>query len=385
MSTHAVIVEAVRTPIGRRNGSLAGVHPTELGARVLTEVLRRSGVEPGQVDDIVMGCVSVAGEQSLNIGRNAALLAGFPVDVPATTIDRQCGSSQQAVHFAASTIESGAADIVIAAGVESMTRVPMGSTRVNGPGHPYTDALKARYPITSMGEAAEMIAAEWHLSREALDEFSLRSHRLAAQAASEGRFDRELVPVHADGPGSPVLLAADEGVRRDTSLEKLATLKPAFRPDGTVTAGNSSQISDGAAALLLMSEARARQLQLRPRARITAQAVTGADPVMALTAPIPVTRKVLDRAQMSLDDMDLIEINEAFASVVLAWARDLRPDMSRVNVNGGAIALGHPLGASGARIMTTLLHEMERSGARWGLQTMCIHGGLGIASIVERL
>jgi acetyl-CoA acetyltransferase family protein len=385
MSRRAVIVEAVRTPVGRRNGSLAGVHPTELGARVLTEVVRRSGIAAAQVDDVMMGCVSVAGEQSLNIGRNAALLAGFPVDVPATTIDRQCGSSQQAVHFAAGAIESGAADIVIAAGVESMTRVPMGSTRAQGPGHPYTDALMARYPITSMGEAAEMIAAEWRLSRDVLDEFSLRSHRLAAQAAAEGRFDRELAPVHADGPGSPVLLAADEGVRRDTSLERLGALKPAFRADGTVTAGNSSQISDGAAALLLMSEERARQLNLRPRARIVAQAVTGADPVMALTAPIPVTRKVLDRARMSLDDMDLIEINEAFASVVLAWAREVRPNMDRVNVNGGAIALGHPLGASGARIMTTLLHEMERRGARWGLQTMCTHGGLGIASILERL
>ncbi len=381
----AVIVEAVRTSVGKRNGLLKDTHPTELAAAVLNEVVRRAGIEAGQVEDIIMGCVSMVGEQALNIGRNSALLAGFPPEVPAVTIDRQCGSSQQAVHFAVSLIESGAAEIVIAAGVESMTRVPMGSTRATGPGDPFTAALRERYPMVQMGLSAEMIAEKWRLRREALDEFSLRSHRLAAQAMSEGYFRREILPLEVTVDGATRHMDSDEGVRPDTSLEKLANLKTPFKEDGVVTAGNASQISDGAAALLLMSEGKAAELGLKPRARIVAQVVVGDDPVLALTAPIPATRKILAKAGLKLDEMDLIEINEAFASVVLAWANDIQPDMERVNVNGGAIALGHPLGASGARIMTTLLHELERRDGRYGLQTMCCFGGLGIATIIERI
>jgi acetyl-CoA acyltransferase len=381
----AVIVEAVRSATGKRKGTLRDTHPTELAAPVLNEVVRRAGIEAEQVEDIIMGCVSQVGDQALNIGRNSALLAGFPVEVPATTIDRQCGSSQQAVHFAAGLIESGACEIVIAAGVESMTRVPMGSSRANGPGYPFTPELQERYPMGPMGNAAEMIAGKWGLSREQLDEFSLRSHRLAAAAREEQRFRREIVPLEVTVEGQTTVFDRDEGIRPETSLEKLLSLKPAFKEDGVITAGNASQISDGAAALLLMSEERARALGVRPRARIVAQVVVGDDPVLALTAPIPATRRVLEKAGLSLNDIDLIEINEAFASVVLAWAEEIQPDMDRVNVNGGAIALGHPLGASGARIMTSLLHELERREGRYGLQTMCCFGGLGIATVIERI
>jgi acetyl-CoA acyltransferase len=381
----AVIVEAVRTPAGRRNGKLKDTHPTELAAAVLNEVVERAGIEAGQVEDVIMGCVSMVGDQALNIGRNSALLAGFPPEVPATTIDRQCGSSQQAVHFAASLIGSGAAEIVIAAGVESMTRVPMGSTRANGPGYPFTNALKERYPMVAMGLSAEMIAEKWQLSRGALDEYSLRSHHLAAAATTEGFFRREILPLEVEVDGTRQTFDQDEGIRFDTNIEKLAMLKTPFREDGVVTAGNASQISDGAAALLLMSEAKATELGLRPRARVVAQVAVGDDPVLALTAPMPATRRVLEKADLTLADMDLIEINEAFAAVVLAWAHEIQPDMERVNVNGGAIALGHPLGASGARIMTTLLHELERREARYGLQTMCCFGGLGVATIIERV
>jgi acetyl-CoA acyltransferase len=381
----AVIVEAVRTPIGKRNGLLKDIHPTELAASVLNEVVRRAGIERGQVEDILMGCVSAVGEQALNIGRNSALLAGFPPEVPAVTIDRQCGSSQQAVHFAASLIESGAAEIVIAAGVESMTRVPMGSTRANGPGSPFTEALKERYPMVQMGLSAEMIAEKWGLSRAALDDYSFRSHWLATRATAEGHFRREIVPLDVTVEGLTQRMESDEGVRPDTSLEKLETLKTPFKENGVITAGNASQISDGAAALLMMSEAKAAELDLKPRARIVAQVAVGDDPVLALTAPIPATRKILAKAGLKLEDMDLIEINEAFASVVLAWANEIQPDLERVNVNGGAIALGHPLGASGARIMTTLLHELERREGRYGLQTMCCFGGLGVATIIERI
>jgi len=381
----AVIVEAVRTPVGRRNGTLKDTHPTELAAAALNAVVERAGIEAGQVEDIIMGCVSMVGDQALNIGRNSALLAGFPPEVPATTIDRQCGSSQQAVHFAASLIDSGAADIVIAAGVESMTRVPMGSTRANGPGYPFTDALKERYPMTSMGVSAEMLAEKWQLSREVLDEYSLRSHQLAAQAATEGYFRREIVPLEIKDNGNTTRFDQDEGIRFDTSLEKLGSLKTPFKEDGVITAGNASQISDGAAALLLMSQTKAVELGLTPRARVVAQVAVGDDPVLALTGPIPATRRILAKSGLKLDDIDLIEINEAFASVVLAWMHEIHPDMERVNVNGGAIALGHPLGASGARIMTTLLHELERREGRYGLQTMCCFGGLGVATIIERI
>jgi acetyl-CoA acyltransferase len=383
--SNTVIVEAVRTPLGRRNGTLKDTHPTELAAAVLNEVVCRAGLEASQVDDIIMGCVSMVGDQALNIGRNSALLAGFPPAVPAVTIDRQCGSSQQAVHFAASLIDSGAADIVIAAGVESMTRVPMGSTRANGPGNPFTEALMTRYPLVQMGLSAEMIAAKWGFSRQELDEFSLRSHRLAAQASAAGCFRREILPLDVTVDGRPQRLESDEGIRADTSLEKLSGLKAAFKEDGLITAGNASQISDGAAALLLMSEAKAAEKGLKPRARVVAQVAVGDDPVIALTAPILATRRILARAGLKLEEIDLIEINEAFASVVLAWAHEIEPDLERVNVNGGAIALGHPLGASGARIMTTLLHELERRQGRYGLQTMCCFGGLGVATIIERL
>lgn len=381
----AVIVEAARTPIGRRNGMFKDTHPTELAAAALNAVVERAGLERGQVDDIIMGCVSMVGDQALNIGRNSALLAGFPPEVPAVTIDRQCGSSQQAVHFAASLIDSGAAEIVIAAGVESMTRVPMGSTRANGPGYPFTDALKERYPIVAMGVSAEMIAERWRFSRQALDEYSLRSHQLADQAAAEGRFRREILPMDVTVDGVTQRVDRDEGIRPDSTLEKMAALKTPFKEDGVVTAASSSQISDGAAALLLMSERKAAALGLTPRARVAAQVAVGDDPVLALTGPIPATRRILNKSGLTLDDIDLIEINEAFAPVVLAWAHELEPDMERVNVNGGAIALGHPLGASGARLMTTLLHELERREARYGLQTMCCFGGLGLATIIERM
>jgi acetyl-CoA acyltransferase len=384
--TEAVIVQAVRTPSGKRKGSLAGFHPTELGAAVLNEVVRRAGIEPSLVDDIVMGCVLPAGDQGLNVARNSALLAGFPVEVPATTVDRQCGSGQQAIHFAANLIETGVCDVVIAGGVESMNRVPMGSTRhIDGQGYPFTDELLARYPITNMGRSAEMIAEQWGLTREELDAFSVRSHQLAGQAAEEGRFRREILPLEVTIDGVQQTLAADETIRPGTTLDKLAALKPAFLEGGMVTAGSSSPITDGAAALLLMSQEKAASLGLRPRARLAMQLVVGSDPVLALTGPIPSTRRILEKARMRLGDIDLFEVNEAFAPVVLAWQQEIGADMDRVNVNGGAIAIGHPLGASGARIMTTLLHEMERRDVTLGLQTMCCFGGLGIATIVERI
>jgi acetyl-CoA acetyltransferase family protein len=382
--TDAVIVDAVRTPLGRRNGILAGWHPVDLAAHTLRVLVDRNGLDPALVDDVIMGCVMQVGDQALNIGRNAALAAGFPDTVPGTSIDRQCGSSQQALHFAAQGVISGAYDVVIAAGIESMSRVPMGSSLLPGR-DPFGPELHARYPgLVPQGLSAELIAEQWGLTREELDLFSLQSHRKAARAIDEGRFEREIVGVPATEHPDPLLLV-DEGVRRDTSLERLALLKPAFKPDGVVTAGNSSQITDGAAAVLVTSEEAASRLGLRPRARFDAFALVGSDPALMLTAPIPATAKVLERGRRTLDDMDLIEINEAFASVVLAWEREVRPDPVRVNVNGGAIALGHPLGCSGARLMTTLLCELERSGGRFGLQTMCEGGGMANAAIIERL
>jgi acetyl-CoA acetyltransferase family protein len=328
-----------------------------------------------------MGCVSQVGEQSLNIARNAVLQAGFPIEVPATTVDRQCGSGQQAIHFAANLIAAGVCDITIGAGVESMSRLPIGSSIATG-GHPFPPSLLEMYPLTHQGLSAEMIAAKWEIPREELDAFSLHSHQLAAAATDSGYFDREIMPVSlADGTS----FTRDEGIRRDTTLEKLAALQPSFKPDGVITAGNSSQISDGAAAVLLMTLEKAAELRLRPRARLVAQKVVGVDPVMMLTGPIPATQQVLAKSGLKLDDIDLFEVNEAFAPVVLAWKRELQPDMERVNVNGGAIALGHPLGCSGTRLMTTLLHELERRNARYGLQTMCCGGGLGTATIIERL
>jgi acetyl-CoA acyltransferase len=371
-----VIVEAVRTPLGRgnqKNGDLRDVHPLKLAAHVLREVVGRPGVDPALVDDVVMGCVSQVGEQSINVARQAVLLAGFPVEVPATTVDRQCGSSQQAVHFAANLIQSGVCDVTIAAGVESMSRVPMGSTVLQGPGTPYPPELLEHYNLVNQG-----------ITRADADAFASESHRRAAAAQSAGHFDREIAPVVVGENGETQVVSQDQGIRPGTTVETLAQLQPSFRSDGILHAGNSSQITDGAAAILLMSAEKARELGLTARATIKAQAVVGVDPVTMLTGPIPATRRVLERSGLSIDDVDLFEVNEAFAPVVLAWEREHHPDMSRVNVNGGAIALGHPLGASGARLMTTLLHELERRDARTGLETMCCGGGLGTATIIVR-
>ncbi|WIG60193.1 MAG: thiolase family protein [Ktedonobacterales bacterium] len=376
-----VIVEAVRTPIGRRNGALKDTHPVVLGAMALRELVRRAGIEAAIVEDVVFGCVSQVGEQGLNIARNAVLQAGFPMEVPATTVDRQCGSGQQALHFAANLIQAGVCDVTIAGGVESMTRLPIGSSIATG-GNPFPPSLMELYPMVHQGVSAEMIADQWNISREELDAFGLRSHQLAAAAQDAGYFDRELMPVALE---DGTVFTKDEGIRRDTTMERLATLQPPFKADGKITAGSSSQVSDGAAALLLMTPEKAAALGLRPRARIVAQKVVGVDPVTMLTGPIPATKAILAKAELTLEQMDLIEINEAFASVVLAWERELHPDMARVNVNGGAIALGHPLGCSGARLAVTLLHELERRGGRYGLETMCCGGGLGTATIIERI
>jgi acetyl-CoA acetyltransferase family protein len=354
--------------------------------------MERTSLDPALVEDVIFGCVSQTGEQSLNVARNAALAAGFPEDVVGTTVDRQCGSSQQAAHFAAQAVMAGAHDIVIAGGVESMTRVPMGITAQQGPGMPFGPLMLERYAhgLVPQGISAEMINEKWGISRQELDELSLGSHTRAARATDEGRFDGQIVPVTVKGEGGERVITTDEGIRRDTSLEKLGGLQPAFKPDGMVTAGNSSQISDGAAALLIMSDEKAAELGLTPLARFHTFSLAGVDPVMMLTGPIPATSKALDRAGLSVDDIGLFEINEAFASVTVAWRIEHGgPDplalWERTNVNGGAIALGHPLGASGARIMTTLVHEMIRTGARFGLQTMCEGGGMANGTILERL
>ncbi|RIK08009.1 MAG: steroid 3-ketoacyl-CoA thiolase [Acidobacteria bacterium] len=382
-----VIVEAVRTPLGRRNGKLKDVHAIALGAAALTEVVKRPGIDPAEVEDVVMGCVMQVGEQSLNIGRTAWLHAGFPIETPATTVDRQCGSSQQALHFAANLIQAGTCDVTIAAGVESMTRVPMGSTAsVEGVGRPATREIRNRFELVSQGISAEMIAEKWGITREECDEFSVESHRRAARATDEGRFESQIIPVEiTTDDGETEVFSRDEGIRPDSNVETLAKLKPSFREDGLITAGNSSQITDGAAAVLLMTPEKAAELGVRPRARIVAQAVVGVDPVFMLTGPIPGTEKVLRKAGLTFADIDLVEINEAFAPVVLAWKKEFNPDMEKVNVNGGAIAIGHPLGATGARLATTLLNELERTGGRYGLETMCCGGGLGTATIIERL
>jgi acetyl-CoA acetyltransferase family protein len=381
----AVIVDAVRTPLGKRNGALKDCHPVDLAATTLRALTERNDLDPGAIDDVIMGCVMQVGEQAANLARNAILTAGFPESVVGTTVDRQCGSSQQAAHFAAQGVMAGAYDIVIAAGAESMTRVPMGASLASG-GVPFTEGLGRRYAeaggLVMQGISAEMIAQKWSLSREDLDRFSATSHQRAARARAEGRFAREIVAVTTpDGTA----VTEDEGIRPDSTVESLAALKPAFKPDGCTTAGNSSQITDGAAAVLIMSEERAQELDLTPRARFHAFALAGVDPITMLTGPIPATTKILERSGLSLDEIDLIEINEAFASVVLAWEREHHPDMDRVNPNGGAIALGHPLGCSGARLLSTLLGELERTGGRYGLQTMCEGGGMANATIIERL
>ena len=379
---NAVIVGAVRSAVGRKNGKLSGVRPDDLLADTLTALVQRTRIDPTEVEDVVIGCVSKVGEQGFNIARNAALIAGFPLDVCGTTLDRMCGSGQQAANFAAMGVMAGQYECVIAGGGENMTRVPMGSDG-SGPGEgPLSPRLQALYTIIPQGLSAEMVAERWGLKREDLDEFSARSHEKAGRAIAEGRFTREIAPLTLpDGS----VFDTDEGVRVPVNREKMAALAPSFKPDGVVTAANSSQISDGAAALLIMSEARAKALGLPPRARIVATSLAGVDPAIMLTGPIPATQRVLKKAGLTLEQMDLFEINEAFASVVLAWERELHPDMDRVNVNGGAIALGHPLGCSGARLMTTLLHELERRGKRFGLQTMCIGFGQGIGTIIERL
>jgi acetyl-CoA acyltransferase len=392
----AVIVDAVRTAGGKRNGKLSGWHPADLAAETLKALVERNGLDPAQIEDVIMGCVMQVGSQGLNIGRNAVLAAGFPESVPATTIDRQCGSSQQAAHFAAQGVIAGAYDVVIAAGVEVMTTTPMGASITPG-SLPFGPKVMARYEpvggLVPQGISAELIADKWGISREDLDAFGARSQQFAARARDEGRFDNEIIPVteaRVDRETGKIvtsddLVKADEGIRDGTTVETLANLKPAFKPDGKVTAGNSSQISDGASAALIMSEERAKALGLTPRARFHTFALAGVDPVMMLTGPIPSTAKALEKAGLGINDIDLFEVNEAFASVVLAWEKELHPDMDRVNVNGGAIALGHPLGCSGTKLLATLLNELERTGGRYGLQTMCEGGGMANATIIERL
>jgi acetyl-CoA acyltransferase len=392
----AVIVDAVRTPGGKRNGKLSGWHPADLAGETLKALAERNDLDPSLIDDVIMGCVMQVGHQGLNIGRNAVLAAGWPEAVPATTVDRQCGSSQQSAHFAAQGVIAGAYDVVVAAGVEVMSTTPMGASVTPG-SMPFGPKVIERYAgvggLVPQGISAELIADKWGLSREDLDAFGARSQQFAARATDEGRFEREIVPVKGklwDREKGEVIeldetVARDEGIRPGTTAETLANLKPAFKPDGKITAGNSSQITDGAAAVLIMSEERAQQLGYTPRARFHTFALAGVDPVMMLTGPIPATSKVLERAGLGIGDIDLFEVNEAFASVVLAWEKEHRPDMDKVNVNGGAIALGHPLGCSGAKLMATLLHELERTGGRYGLQTMCEGGGMANATIIERI
>ena len=385
----AVIVEAVRTPVAKKGGKLKDWHPVDLLAEVLGETVARSRVEAAGIDDVICGCVSQIGEQSLNIGRNAWLAAGLPEEVPATTIDRQCGSPQQAVHFAAQGVIAGAYDVAVACGVEHMTRVPMGSSAQHE-GFPFSEKLMSRYEggLVPQGISAEMIAERWELSRDDVDRFSARSHERAGAATREGAFKNEIVPIKVETEDGAELFENDEGIRTP-NLDKMGQLPTVFKQDGVVTAANSSQISDGAAALLITTPERAERLGLKPRARFVSFALAGTDPITMLTGPIPATKKALDRAGLSLEDIDLVEINEAFASVVLAWKKELGISdewfEERVNVHGGAIALGHPLGASGARLMTTLVNALERRGGRYGLQTMCEGGGLANATIIERL
>ena len=385
----AVIVDAVRTPGGRRNGKLSSWHPAELGAHVLKALAERNNLDPALVDDVVTGCVMQVGQQSLNIGRNAVLAAGWPESVPATTVDRQCGSSQQAIHFAAQGVMAGAYDVVVALGVEVMSTTPMGASVVKGDlGMPFPDSMIERYAETGLppqGIGADMIADEYGITREDLDAFGAQSQQRAEQATIEGRFEAEIIHVPVEVDGETVMFSRDEGIRPGTTAETLAKLKPAFSEDGKITAGNSSQISDGAAAVLIMSAEKAAELGLKPRARFHGFALAGTDPVTMLKGPIPVTEKIMAKTGMSIDDIDLFEINEAFASVVLAWQKETGADLDKVNVNGGAIALGHPLGCSGAKLMTTLVNELERTGGRYGFQAMCEGGGLANATIIERI
>lgn len=382
----AVIVEAVRSPVGKRNGGLSGVHPAELSAQVLNGLVQRAGVDPALVDDVIWGCVMQAGEQALDIARTALLTAGWPESVPGVTVDRQCGSSQQSVHFAVAGVVAGHYDVVVAGGVESMSRTPMGSSLANG-GNPYPEAFKQRYSQTpNQGIGAEMIAEQWGFSRTQLDQFSLDSHEKAAAAQDAGAFDDEIIGIKTkDEDGNETVVLKDEGIRRGTTLEKMAQLKPAFKEDGVIHAGNSSQISDGSAALLIMTAEKAKELGLKPIARVHTAVLAGADPVIMLTAPIPATQKALKRSGLSVDDIGVFEVNEAFAPVPLAWQAETGADPAKLNPLGGAIALGHPLGASGAVLMTRMVHHMRANGIRYGLQTMCEGGGTANATVVELL
>jgi acetyl-CoA acetyltransferase family protein len=389
--SEALIVEAVRTPVGKRNGVLSKVRPDDLLAIAVREVVERAKIDPASVEDVIAGCVTQVGEQSMNVAREAALIAGLPKEVPGTTVERFCGSGQQAVNFAAQAVKSGAMDIVIGSGVESMSRLPMGSDALAGP-DPFGDSvgpispkLSDLYEIIPQGLSANRLALKYGIDREAQDRFSLQSHEKALTAIDEGRFKNEIVAVEVKDNGNSAIVDTDEGPRRGSSYEKIASLPPAFEPEGMITAGNSSQISDGAAAVLVMSEAKVKELGLTPRARIVATAAVGTDPTIMLEGPIPATAKVLQKAGMKLEDIDLFEVNEAFATVVLAWLKETGADPEKLNYNGGAIALGHPLGCSGAKLITTCLNELERQSARFGLITMCIGHGMGTGTIIERL
>jgi acetyl-CoA acyltransferase len=384
----AVIVDAVRTPSGKNNGKLKDWHPASLGAHVLQALATRNPIDVEMIDDVIFGCVMQVGPQTLNVARNAVLTAGWPESVPGTTVDRQCGSSQQAIHFAAQGVMSGAYDAVVAGGVEAMSQVPLGASLIKDMGFPFPPSMLDRYAESGLphqGIGAEMIADEWGFSRGDLDAFGALSQQRAARATDEGRFDREIVAIPIKTEEGEESMRVDEGIRPGTTAEKLATLKPAFKEDGKITAGNSSQIADGASAVLIMNEEKAKALGLRPRARFLSFALAGTDPVTMLKGPIPATHKILEKSGMSIGDFDLFEVNEAFAPVVLAWQKETGADMNRVNVNGGAIALGHPLGASGSKLMSTLLCELERTEGRYGLQLMCEGGGLANATIIERI
>ncbi|PID03065.1 acetyl-CoA C-acyltransferase [Sporosarcina sp. P2] len=379
----AVIVEWVRTPVGKRNGVLSAIRAEDLAAKPLAEVIKRAGIDAGLVEDVIFGCVSQVGEQSFDIARVAALQAGYPIEVPGTTVDRQCGSSQQALHFAAQAIISGDMDVVVAGGVESMSRVPMGSSRLDVM---FSEELTSKYEMVHQGESAERIADQWEISREEMDRYSLESNEKAVTARKEGRFEKEIMPIEVTLPdGTNMTVKDDEGPREDTTMEKLSMLKTPFRKNGDVTAGNSSQISDGANAILLMSREKAEELGLKPRFKVLTRVVVGSDPTLMLTGPIPATQKALEKAGLTLDDIDIFEVNEAFSVVTIAWLKETGADPKKLNPNGGAIALGHPLGASGGRLMITMMSELERTGGRYGLQTMCEGHGMANATILERL
>lgn len=383
--SEVVIVDAARTPVGKRNGWLREVHPVKLGAHALKAVMERAGISGEQVDHVVFGCVSQISEQTFNIARNVVLESGLPVEVPATTLDFQCGSSQQAVHIAAAMVASGQADIVIAGGVESMTRVPMGSSMA-GNGYPFTDNIMEEYNMVNQGIASDEIAQKWGITRDEIDDIGYESHKRAAAATEAGYLQREIAPIQAvDEEGNLFMMAYDQGFRANANREKMNNLNPAFTPQGVTTAGNSSQISDGAAALVIMTADKARALGLKPRARIISTVTVGSDPHLMLTGPVPATRKALEKAGLSIDDIDVFEVNEAFATVVKMWEKELHPDMSKVNIFGGAVALGHPLGGSGARLMTTLLNALDVKDGKYGLQTMCCGGGMATGTIIERI